>query len=38
MGRQSTLLKHFHDEMDNPNEVAELEKKMQVNKNFMKRK
>jgi multidrug resistance efflux pump len=32
MSRQSALLKHFHEELDRPNPVADLEKKLQVTK------
>ena len=30
MSRQSTLLKHFHEELERPSPVADLEKKLQV--------
>jgi hypothetical protein len=32
MSRQSALLKHFHEELDRPSPVADLEKKLQVTK------
>jgi hypothetical protein len=32
MSRQSALLKYFHEELEKPNPVADLEKKLQVTK------
>ena len=32
MSRQSALLKHFHEELERPNPVAALEKKLQATK------
>jgi chromosome segregation ATPase len=32
MSRQSALLKHFHEELERPSPVADLEKKLQVTK------
>jgi hypothetical protein len=32
MSRQSALLKHFHEELEKPNPVADLEKKLQATK------
>ena len=32
MSRQSALLKYFHEELEEPNPVADMEKKLQVTK------